>query len=79
MSVERTRISLTAYAGYRGAEEPRTFLLENRKIVVVAIVERWVEQDADGGNRRRCFRVMGNDGHTYMLCCHELTNDWYLE
>ncbi len=72
------RIAVTAYAGHRGEEEPRFFLLEDRKVAVVEIAERWIEQDADGGNRRRCFRVRGDDGHTRLLCCYELINEWYV-
>jgi hypothetical protein len=77
--VKGIRVLVTAYAGYRGEEEPRSFILDGRKIVVIRIVERWVEQTADSGNRRRCFRVTGSDEHTHLLCCHEPANDWYLE
>jgi len=77
--VKGKRVSLTAYAGYRGEEEPRSFILEGRRIAIISITEQWVEQDADGGNRRRCFRVTGSDGHTHLLCCYEPMNDWYLE
>jgi hypothetical protein len=77
--VKGRRISVTAYAGYRGEEEPRSFILDGRRIAVIRIAERWVEQAADSGDRRRCFRVTGSDEHTHLLCCHTQTNDWYLE
>jgi len=79
LPVKGKRVSLTAYAGYRGDEEPRSLMLEGRRITVTRIEERWVAQDADGGNRIRCFRVMGSDGQRHLLCCRETTNDWYLE
>jgi len=73
------RVEVTTYAGYRGEEQPRAFIIGSSAIDIIKIEGRWIEQDADGGNRRRCFRIQGTDGHMYLLCCHELTSDWYLE
>jgi hypothetical protein len=77
--VKRVGVSVIAHAGYRGEELPRSFFLEDRKIEIIRIDDQWLGQDAEGGNRRRCFRVKAGDGHTYVLCCYDSTGDWYLE
>lgn len=68
-----------AHAGHRGEEYPRSLILDGRVIDITAISSRWIEQDADHKDRRRCFRVKGSDGHMHLLCCNDVTGDWYLE
>ena len=71
------RISVMAHAGYRGEEQPRSFFIEDRRIDVIKIDDQWIGQDAEGKNRSRCFRVEGSDGSMHLLCCYEMTGDWY--
>ncbi|HLO25239.1 MAG TPA: hypothetical protein VK187_03940 [Geobacteraceae bacterium] len=70
------RIEVTAYAGYRGDETPRCMVLDGKRIDVVRVLERWVEEDGATGKRRRCFRVKGNDFRTHTLCHDEEGMEW---
>ncbi len=72
------RIEVTAYAGYRGEETPRSMVLTGRKIDIVGILERWVEEDGTTGKRRRCFRVKGNDLKTRIICHDEELMEWHM-
>lgn len=49
------------YAGYRGEEEPRRFLLGARGVEVLEVVDRWVAPD------HRYFKLRGDDGDIYIL------------
>jgi hypothetical protein len=77
--VKKKRITVTAHAGYRGEEYPRSFDLDLRKIDITEITGRWTGQDAEGGNRMRFFRVLGSDGAVRLLACDATTGEWYLE
>ena len=77
--MERRKVEVTAYAGYRSGESPRSFVLKGEKIVVAGIIGRWVEESAEDRRRRRFFRVKGDDGFTYLLSNIEQTGEWYLE
>ena len=77
--MERRKVEVTAYAGYRSGERPRSFVLKGKKIVVAEIISRWVEQGAEDRQQKRFFRVKGDDGFTYLLSCVEQTGEWYLE
>ncbi len=71
------RISVMSYAGYRGEETPRSFVFEGTQINVAQIVDRWLEEDAEGTIRRRCFKVKGSDGITYEIHTNEETHEWF--
>jgi len=77
--MELRKVDVTAYAGYRSEELPRSFVLEGKKICVVEIISQWVEEAAEGRQQRRCFRVKGDNGFIYVLFCVEQTGEWYLE
>ena len=42
--MERRKVDVTAYAGYRSGEKPRSFVLEGQKIVIAEIISQWVEE-----------------------------------
>ncbi len=65
-------IHVECYAGYRGEQEPRSFRLGERRIVVVEIVDRWTGPDY------RYFRVRADDGHVYVLRHDEGRDEWTL-
>ncbi len=77
--MERRKVEVTAYAGYRSEERPSSFVLEGEKIGIAEVLSRWVEQDAEDKRQRRCFRVKGDDGFTYLLSYVDQTGEWYLE
>ncbi len=74
--MEGKKISVTAYAGYRGEEEPRAFEFAGKKITVLAVIASWLKEDAETRERRRYFRVRGSDGRTHDLCYEEKTMEW---
>lgn len=71
------KIDVHAYAGYRGEEEPRSFLLDKERIEVKEILSLWIEEDEEG-SRKRFFKVKGSDGFQYMLSYNEDTHEWFL-
>jgi len=77
--MKRRKVEVTAYAGYRSGEQPRSFVYEGEKIVVAEIISQWVEETDEDKQQRRCFRVKGDDGATYLLSYIEQTGEWYLE
>ena len=66
------RIAVQTYAGYKGDERPVSFSLEGRTLQIIEIVDRWYEPDHNS------FKVVAEDGRTYLLR-HDLNaNDWEL-
>lgn len=72
------RIEVTEYAGYRGEESPRAFVLNGERVVVLRITRQWIEEEPASRERRRCFTVRGSDGRTRTLCYHEERQEWRL-
>ena len=63
-------VSVECYAGYRGDETPRRFLLGERS---VEVVEMW---DCSVSPDHRTFKVKGDDGKCYILR-HNSTLDFW--
>lgn len=55
------RVIVECYAGYRGEETPRAFLVGDRRIEVRALLDAWLGPD------HRYFKVQGDDGGVYLL------------
>lgn len=53
--------SVATYAGYKGEETPRSFIIRGRTHRVVEIVDRWY------GENHAFFRVLADDGYRYVL------------
>ncbi|HLG23090.1 MAG TPA: hypothetical protein VI382_09760 [Candidatus Manganitrophaceae bacterium] len=53
--------TVNAYAGYKGEETPRSFIIKGRTFSVVEIVDRWYSEE------RAFFRVLADDGYRYVL------------
>ena len=77
--MKRRTVEVTAYAGCRSGEQPRSFVLDGEKIVVAEIISQWIEETVKDKQQRRCFRVKGDDGINYVLSYIEHTGEWYLE
>ncbi len=58
------------YAGHRGEETPRAFHLDDRRVGVVEILDRWLAPD------HRYFKVRGDDGDVYILRHDVRTGRW---
>jgi len=60
-------------------EKPRSFVVEGKRISVAEIVSQRVEEAFEDEQQRRCFRVKGDDGATYVLSYIQQAGQWYLE
>ena len=63
-------LRVECYAGYRAEEEPRRFFLDQRKVEVLEIVDRWLAPDY------RYFKIRGDDGATYILRYDVPSHQW---
>jgi hypothetical protein len=72
------KIKVTAYSGYREEESPRSFILNDKKINVIKILNMWIEEDIRNKSRKRFFKVKGSDGYTYRIYYDEKKNEWFL-
>jgi hypothetical protein len=67
------KIQVECYSGFRGEETPRYILIENGKIEVKKILDRWLAPD------HRYFKILGADDAIYIVrhdpqrWCWELT------
>ncbi len=59
---------MECYAGYRGEETPRAFLLGKHRVEVEKVLDRWLAPD------HRYFKVQGSDGGLYILR-HDVPSD----
>ena len=66
------QIQVNCYAGYRGEETPRAIILANHKVEVIEVVDRWLAPD------HRYFKVLGDDGATYIIRHDTLSGTWEL-
>lgn len=69
-------IVIIAYAGRRGEESPRAFILGGKCVEVRKILEQWVEEDDMSKRRFRCFKVEGDDHEKHLLRYDEATGNW---
>ena len=60
------------YAGYKGEETPRRFYLEERRVEVVNVSDRWLAPNY------AYFKVEGDDGDTYILRHDVASGRWEL-
>jgi hypothetical protein len=66
------RIEVDCYAGYRGEETPRCIRMSTYKIEVKKVVDRWLAPD------HRYFKVIGDDGATYIVRHDTVSWQWEL-
>lgn len=55
------KIRVDCYSGYRGEETPRRFWLGERRVDIKEVADRWLDPEC------RYFKVVGDDGATYIL------------
>ncbi len=65
-------IHVECYAGYRGEETPRRFLMGEKFIEVRDVLDQWLSPD------HRYFKVSGEDGSVYILCHDSKSFEWEL-
>jgi hypothetical protein len=72
MARPRIRVTVDCYAGYRGEETPRRFVLGARGIEVAEVLDRWLDPE------HRYFKLRGDDGDLYVLRHDAETGAWEL-
>jgi len=72
-------IRVTAYSGYRDNESPRTFLINDEKMTVVEILDRWIEESYSDRMRKRFFIVNTDNDKQYKIYVDEKTSEWFCE
>lgn len=72
MTSNQLTIHVECYAGYRGEQTPRRFHIGSRNIEVSEVLDQWLAPD------HRYFKVLGDDGGTYILRNDVPANRWEL-
>jgi hypothetical protein len=65
-------IDVECYAGYRGEQTPRAFVIAGRRLVVAAVLDQWLAPD------HRYFKVRADDGDAYILRHDVRSGTWEL-
>jgi hypothetical protein len=66
------RIGVECYSGYRADESPRRLILGKRTVAVKEILDRWL------GEEHRYFKILGEDGCTYLIRQDQGADIWEL-
>ena len=70
--VPEDKIEVTAYSGYKADERPVSFALRGERREVKEISDRWYGTEDD------YFKVLADDGKTYLLRRHRCLDIWFL-
>jgi hypothetical protein len=68
-----SEIKVECYAGYKGDQRPKRFILGERVLEVEAVEDQWYSPSA------QYFRVNANDGNIYILRHDEENDHWSLD
>jgi hypothetical protein len=68
-------LHVECYAGYKGDQRPRLFIMDGRKFEVRVLLDTWYGPDDE------YFRVLADDGNMYILRHRhtESADSWSLE
>ena len=67
------KIEVVSYSGYKANERPISFIVDNRKVEVRDIIDRWYDAEHDN------FKVLADDGKIYLLRWQRTSDLWFLE
>ena len=67
------KIQVVAYSGYKANERPLFFVVDNRKLEVRNIIDRWYGMEDD------YFKVLAGDGKVYLIRWKRELDQWFLE
>lgn len=70
--ISQGELRVICYAGYRGEETPQRFLLGERAVDVLEVLDRWTAPD------HRYFKCRGSDGDIYILRHDFVGHRWEL-
>ena len=66
-------IEVTAHSGYKANERPLHFILDQERLEVEKIVDRWYGVEHD------YFKVLADDGKIYLLKWQRSLDLWFVE
>lgn len=70
-------IQVSAYAGYRGYEIPRSFIIDGTQYTIQTILDRSLKQDLATGKRFYSFKVLTEDNLEFVLIFSISSLKWY--
>jgi len=77
MGKSKEKIEVIAYSGYRGEEIPRIILDHGKRIEVIEILSQWIEEQPENRERKRLFKIRGNDAALRMIYYDEKLREWF--
>ncbi len=72
------KIKVISYSGYRENERPIALIINNERIEITEILNRWLEVNHLTNCNKRYFEAKGCDGFIYKICYDEDKNEWFL-
>ena len=66
------KIEVVAYSGYKANERPLYFVLEQQKLSVAEVLDRWYGVEND------YFKVLADDGKVYLIRWHRPLDLWFI-
>jgi hypothetical protein len=67
------QIKVEAYSGYKADERPLYFVLDNLRLEVREIIDRWYGEEHD------YFKILADDDKIYLVCRNRTSDLWTLE
>ncbi len=69
--------AVCCYAGYKGEETPRSFVVAGKELVVEKVLDQWYECSVhDMGTEFAVWRVIVEDNCEYVLQCDRRRHTW---
>ena len=68
--VNRVLVRVECYAGHRGEETPRRLSFDGRSVQLLEVLDCWLGMD------HRYFKMLGDDGATYILRHDTASQRW---
>ena len=68
----RKTLKVIAYSGYKANERPLRLVLDDKKLEIVKVIDRWVGEDHD------YFKCLADDGKVYLLKWHRDQDELHL-
>ncbi len=66
------KIEVVAYSGYKANERPLSFVLDQKNLVVLNVMDRWYGEEHD------YYKVLADDGKVYLIRWHRILDLWFL-
>jgi len=67
------KVRVVCYEGYKAEETPRAFLLGERRVEVVRVLDRWRGEDHE------YVKLDGSDGASYILRYDRSRDEWEIQ